>query len=343
MRYYITPRRLAIGVGILAASAALAILLAEPVATGTWRLEHFLLPAIVAITIAAAHLSIEALRDWRPFAAAGFGLVFIVGTVLTVYSSVGNQNQQTGAHAGEAEAHNQAIADKRDALRGRESDLAVTKALLLDTQRQLQADCVVGKKPKGHCDGVRTNVTVYTSAIAGHEAAVARLEADLRALGGKHVARPRAEGLGELVDVLGYDRAKVERIAAALEPFAFSLLFELCSIVAFGYGFGGNRAPAAKVGGNRRVTVTETPEPTSPKPVHRPVAVNAVATRAGAEADVIRLLARGQPLPSQEALRMRWGLKHRATVSKWLSDFEARGLIAREAEGRCKVVRAATA
>ena len=58
---------------------------------------------------------------------------------------------------------------------------------------------------------------------------------------------------------------------------------------------------------------------------------------------VVQLLARGQPLPSQEVLRARWGLKHRATVSKWMTDFEAKGLIVRETEGRCKAIRAAPA
>lgn len=47
-------------------------------------------------------------------------------------------------------------------------------------------------------------------------------------------------------------------------------------------------------------------------------------------------------MPSQEVLARRWGT-HKATVSKWLGIFEAQGLIVREMEGRCKVVRAATA
>ena len=51
MSTYTKPQIMAIGVGIVAGGAALAILLQEPVVTGRWRLEHFLLPAIVAIAI----------------------------------------------------------------------------------------------------------------------------------------------------------------------------------------------------------------------------------------------------------------------------------------------------
>lgn len=344
---YTKPRLMAIAVGVLAAIAALAILLAEPLASGHWRLEHFLLPAIVAITIATAHLTIAAFCEWRIISGAGFLAVAIVGTALTLYSSVGNQKEQTGEKAGAAEAHNQLIVDKRDALRGRESNLTVAQTLLVDTQRQLQADCVKGKKNKAHCDGVRTNIDTYESAVAGHEAAIARLEADLRRLGGKHVARPKVEAVGQVADVLGFDRRKVEKVAETFEPFAYSFLFELCSIVAFAYGFAGAHTPATvkrKSEVETVETVPATPEPTPPKPGKRgPVLVKQVATRAAAEADIVQLLARGEPMPSQEGLRMRWGLKHRSTVSKWLGDFEARGIISRQAEGRCKAVRAATA
>jgi hypothetical protein len=63
-------------------------------------------------------------------------------------------------------------------------------------------------------------------------------------------------------------------------------------------------------------------------------------TRAGAEADLIEMLARGEPIPSQDALVGRWGV-HKGTAAKWLADFEARGLIRRQVVGRCKMVAAA--
>ena len=65
-----------------------------------------------------------------------------------------------------------------------------------------------------------------------------------------------------------------------------------------------------------------------------------VFTRAKAQADVIQLVNRGKPIPSQETLSMRWGVG-KGTVSKWLAAMEDDGLIQRETIGRCKTVRAA--
>ena len=55
---------------------------------------------------------------------------------------------------------------------------------------------------------------------------------------------------------------------------------------------------------------------------------------------MIQLIGRGQPLPSQDVLAVRWNV-HKGTASKWLGDFEARGIISRRIEGRCKIVAAA--
>jgi hypothetical protein len=63
-------------------------------------------------------------------------------------------------------------------------------------------------------------------------------------------------------------------------------------------------------------------------------------TRAAASADVVALVGRGQPIPSQKTLSERWGVP-KGTTAKWLRRFEADGLIVRETVGRCKVVRAA--
>ena len=164
-------------------------------------------------------------------------------------------------------------------------------------------------------------------------------------MGGEKVARPKAAAFATAAAIFGADRAKVEAAATVLEPFAYSLLLELTAIVAFGYGFGhGNREQPASgreslaTGGNGQL---EAGNPEPPKPGNRrPVAVHTVATRAAAEADVIRLVARGEQLPSQDTLARRWRV-HKATTSKWLADFERRGLIRREWDGRHNRIAAA--
>lgn len=62
--------------------------------------------------------------------------------------------------------------------------------------------------------------------------------------------------------------------------------------------------------GAKNVDGGNSPEPTRPKPGTRaPIVVKQVATKEQADADTVQLLRRGEPLPSQETLRVRWGLK----------------------------------
>jgi hypothetical protein len=80
---------------------------------------------------------------------------------------------------------------------------------------------------------------------------------------------------------------------------------------------------------------------TQPEPTAEAAVAEAVAnTRAAAETDLMELLARGAPIPSQDALAARWGV-HKGTAAKWLGDFESRGIISRSVVGRCKMVAAA--
>ena len=223
--------------------------------------------------------------------------------------------------------------------------------MLRNVQKQHAAEAASGGC-KARCQGIERSITVYTASITGHEATIKRHEAELASMGGKKVARPKAAAFATAAAIFGADRARVEAAAIILEPFAYSLLLELTAIVAFGYAFGHRRQPVsatvaeptATARGSRATvpaTVADKPEPTPPKTGNRRlVAVRSVATRAAAEADVVQLIGRGQPLPSQDVLAMRWNV-HKGTASKWLADFEARGIISRRIEGRCKIVAAA--
>jgi hypothetical protein len=133
-----------------------------------------------------------------------------------------------------------------------------------------------------------------------------------------------------------------------LMPFANVLIAEAATVAFLHLGLGhGNRAQPANphisraTGGNRQPETASFPPP---RPLRgrnrRPVAVSPVASKAKAETDLIRLVARGERLPSQDALAQRWRV-HKGTVSKWLADFEARGLVRRDWDGRHKQVAAA--
>lgn len=350
---YSGARRLAIAAGSAATGGALAVLLADPITTGAWRLEHGLLPIIVGITIAAGHLSGAALRQWRLLPAVGFANIFALGTSLTVYSSVGAQKSSSSARAATAAAsHNRMLADKR-------SDLERAR------QRFEQASIMADREMTGSTCGRRCNDWKHRAGEV--TARIKELEAEVASLGADQVAPSRARPFAEAMALLGFDRATVELLAATLEPFAFSLLFELTAIVAFGFAFAaGNRwpapQPARQVAATVQATVAEwvaaapalvqpsTVATAGPSGQHvrgngdnccRVLAARPVATRAAAEADVVRLVVRGERPPSQEALARRWGV-HKGTASKWLADFERRGLVVRTIVGRTKAVSVAS-
>jgi hypothetical protein len=118
------------------------------------------------------------------------------------------------------------------------------------------------------------------------------------------------------------------------EPLIPSLFLEFGAIVfiAIGWPAPGNRCPAPRA----TVATMETVQQPSP-PARRAAPVD----RTRAEADLVTLLALGQPLPSQETLAQRWRVG-KGTVSKWLAAWEARGLVSRHPEGRRKRVAART-
>lgn len=220
---YQTRSWLAISTGVAAAGGALAILLQDPLSTGQWRIDHALLPIIVSVTIAAGHLVGSALRSRKVGSALGFAAVFALGTILTVYSSVGSQKATSGDKAATVESHNKAIADKR-------AELADARGRLTKAESMVERE-TANKRCAQACNGWKQRA----GEVRSH---VSILEVQLADLGGEKVARPRAHAFAEAAAVFGFDRLRVEAAASTLEPFAYSLLLELTAIVAFGFGFG---------------------------------------------------------------------------------------------------------
>lgn len=225
MTNYSKPALLAIGVGVAATGGALAILLADPVTTGNWKLDHYLLPIVVTITIGAGHLFGAALRDVRLLGALGFLMIFGIGTGLTIYSSVGAQKTGSGAQlVADAKFHN-------DAIREKTADRDLAKTRLGEAQQMVKNEMtgeVCGRKCKD-----------WKQRAKEVQALVNQYDGELLALGAPQVTPSKARPFAEAMGVLGFDAGKIEHIASAFEPFAYSLLFELTAIVAFGFGFGG--------------------------------------------------------------------------------------------------------
>lgn len=222
MQHNIEGRALAIVAGGLFALGTLGILLEDVILhSAPFTLKHALTVVVVAGTIMVGHLAAGARSAKHWSAVAGFGVLFLSGTLLTVYSSVGRQAEHTMVASAEVQA--------AELARARASKgLSEAETMLADAQRELARECKTGKGRK--CEGIKATVDVYDAAVRGHKA-------ELERLGPAKVAVPEAKRAGELAAVFGADPVKVEAAMVLLIPFLTTLFLELGAIICLGYGF----------------------------------------------------------------------------------------------------------
>lgn len=219
-----TPgRALAIAAGGVFLAGTLGILFEDVLLKGApIALKHGLTLAILAGTIMVGHLanSARSSRHWA--SAVAFSMVFVIGTVLVVLSSVGRQTADTIQTTAQIEAD----AGRRVAItqvRNRAVEM------LEKAQASLPAACKGGNGKD--CKGVKATIEVYEASIRGHDA-------DLSKLGPVKVSNADAEQLAEILStVFGADKAKVKAAAVLLTPFAVALFLEFGVIVSFGFAF----------------------------------------------------------------------------------------------------------
>jgi hypothetical protein len=219
---------LALVAGCLASTGALAILLQDAIRSNVWTLDHGLIPLIMAIQIYTAHQFTVALQQ-RRLAAVGFLLVAVVSTWGVLNTSISKQSMV----ASETVA---VVADTNARRASTEKRLASSLETLDDYRRQLAAEC--GSGAGGRCKGKKETVQVWSDAVSG-------IQAELAAIGPAKPVNARADKMAELISVLtGRDQDAVKRVLVLVEPFTYTLIFELAALVCFGYAFGGRQAPA---------------------------------------------------------------------------------------------------
>ena len=106
-------RGLAIAAGVLLATGTAAILFEDVLIHSA--LKHYLTIVIVAGTMMAGHLADQARRHRHWGAALGFALLFVAGTGLVVYNSVGRQAEKTmisSAEHDDIERHSRSAASR---------------------------------------------------------------------------------------------------------------------------------------------------------------------------------------------------------------------------------------
>lgn len=222
-----TPRRAALALGIASSCGAGFILLKEDAVAGQWSDSFVLVPLLLGIAIVAGHLAALTLRNRSILAALGFALAFILGTALTVYQSVSKQAATTDAKTLEMVASNQ--------------DRSLVEAQLrIAMSRYEQAlEQATKARSSGGCGRVCSDWSQRSVEV---DARVRELQAQLKSMNPERPVAAGPERMAKVIHVLtGHDTAQVKAWIVIIEPFAFSLLFELTAIVAFGYGFGGTR------------------------------------------------------------------------------------------------------
>jgi hypothetical protein len=236
-------RFLAITAGVAFTAGGLTILLGDVIAHHQeWNSYHALTILTVFGTIAAGHLMVDAGRARHYLSALGFFVLFMSGTGLVVYQSVGRQAETTDAKVLDAEASNQLIASKG-------ADLAKAKSRFEDANRMADNE-MRGERCGPRCKDWRQRATEV-------QALISQIEGEIRALGPQKPVAPKAEKMAAVAALFGADQQKAKAALMLLEPFLWTLFFEIGSIVSLGFAF------------RSRVSVSAPANDVAPPPTHR--------------------------------------------------------------------------
>lgn len=215
-------RLLAIAAGAGFAYGGLRIILGDALTDPSqWTTATQLTVLMVVGTIAAGHLMRDAWAARHRAAAAGFLVLFLAGTGLVVFNSVGRQAESTMLTASEAED----VAERRVAIK---AALERSEAMLETAQANLAKECASGRGPK--CQGIEATIGVYEAAVKGHMA-------DLEKLGPPKPVNAKATQGAKIAALFGVDEGKAKAALMLIEPFLWTLFFELGSVISLGFAF----------------------------------------------------------------------------------------------------------
>ncbi len=225
----ITPttkgRALAIIAGCAFAAGGLTILLDKDLLKPLlWTSAHWLTILMVFGTIAAGHLMVDAARARHLFSTIGFLILFLSGTGLVVYSSVGRQVEAQGTTPLSVEDLNKKIVDKS-------ADLDSARQRKAYAEQQVQNTMTNSYCGKG-CKDWKQNAKDVGMVVA-------QLESEIAALGPQKPVNPQAAAMADIILLFHVPGTK-EQIVSALTlliPFAKTIFFEIGSIVSLGFAF----------------------------------------------------------------------------------------------------------
>jgi len=186
-------------------------------------------PVVWLAVIVLPILSHHALKDRQWLAGGLLALAALVGSAYTLTGTLARSSEARDARVAQAAAQ----AEQRASIERQRREAAD----MLDTaQKRLGAECSSGRGKR--CKGIEATVSVYTAALAGHDAALAKLKIESPAAGERRVAAAIA--------VLPWTTGTADDYAEAVGLFLPSLLglvLELGALAAAMYGWHGQRLP----------------------------------------------------------------------------------------------------
>lgn len=321
-------RVLAIVAGTLCLAGAIGYLLKDVLLSeASFSLDHGQILITLFVTMFFLHLAYSAWNASVWGHVAGFGGLFVLGTALLVYASVGKQAE------GQMLTAEQAVSDEAER-RDIKPKLAQAEAMLASETVKMTAECESGKGKR--CDGKKVTVDTYTSSVAGYKARLAQLGV------AKPVA-PEAERFADVTATFGGDKEKTKAGLIMVIPFLRTMLLELGSIVSFGFAF----RPTSKRSSRKRApeypTSVKSDIPDIPNSSDKVVQLRPavrLTRKQDVIADMLQRLYSGQQFGSQDELIELYDVP-KATLSDWLGELEANGSVKRIADGRKKRLAAA--
>lgn len=217
--------------GCAFAAGGLTILLGSDLTSPRdWQASQWLTILTVFGTIAAGHLMVDAARARHLFATLGFLVLFLSGTGLVVYSSVGRQVETAGTTTLSVEDNNTKIADKTE-------DLKAARARRDYADRAADRE-MTGQRCGQRCKDWKTNAKDIGVVIK-------QLEAEIAALGPQKPVNAKAEAMADIVRLFPVPASKPQIVAVLtlLVPFLTTLFFEIGSIVSLGFAFRQGKRP----------------------------------------------------------------------------------------------------
>ena len=224
MRLSFHGRFLAGVAGCAFAAGGLTILLGSDLTSPQdWQASQWLTILTVFGTIAAGHLMVDAARARHLFATLGFLVLFLSGTGLVVYSSVGRQVETAGTTTLSVEDNNTKIADKTE-------DLKAARARRDYADRAADRE-MTGQRCGQRCKDWKTNAKDIGVVIK-------QLEAEIAALGPQKPVNAQAAAMADMAALFGADnKARTVAVLLLIIPFLKTLFFEVGAIVSLGFAF----------------------------------------------------------------------------------------------------------